>query len=238
MVRRLVPVFLLFMLIRLYGLEPLPQDAAKARLASLEGLLAANRAMVEARWQELKKIDRQITSMWTECASFSDDESSSPKADKFLDYEERLSQYHTRRLGLLQQIHMSYEEEKAIKDQISQLRDSLASREQVLDGRWLLTLMPSEQKGEVFLTQNGTIVEGEYKMDGGQSGNVQGTVIRGHLVLERIDSQYGRMGKFEAQLMKDQNSLKGSWYSYDLASGQPLVGALVLERPPKDAGQQ
>ncbi len=56
-------------------------------------------------------------------------------------------------------------------------------------------------------------------------------------MLERIDAQYGRMGKFEAQLMKDQNSLKGSWYSYDLASGQPLVGALVMERPAREATQ-
>jgi hypothetical protein len=238
MVRRLFSVVFILFFVNTLGLEPLPQEAAKARLASLEGLLAANKSLVDARWQELKRIDRQISILWAECAGFSDEESSSAKADKTLDSEERLSQLHTRRLGLIQQIHMSYEEERAIREQIGQLRDSLAGREQVLDGRWIMILMPSEQRGEVYLTQNGTIVEGEYKMDGGQNGNVQGTFIRGHLVLERIDSQYGRMGKFEAQLMKEQNSLKGSWYSYDLASGQPLVGALVLERPQKEPGQQ
>lgn len=237
MVKKLFSAFFLLLFVKVLALEPLPQEAAKARLAALEGLLAANKSLVEARWQELKRIDRQILALWGESAEFADDESSAAKSEKMLESEERLSQLHTRRLGLLQQIHMAYEEEKAIREQTVQLRDSLANREQVLDGRWLLTLMPSEQRGEVFLTQNGTIVEGEYKLEGGQNGNVQGTFIRGHLMLERIDSQYGRMGKFEAQMMKDQNSLKGSWYSYDLASGQPLVGAMVLERPAKDTVQ-
>ena len=237
MVKKLLPILFLLLFVKSAAVEPLPQEAAKARLASLEGLLAANRSLVEARWQELKRIDKLILSLWSESAEVADDESSPAKSEKMLESEERLSQLHMRRLGLLQQIHMSYEEEKAISEQIAVLRESLANREQVLDGRWFITLMPSEQKGEVVLTQNGTIVEGEYRLDGGQSGNVQGTFIRGHLMLERIDSQYGRMGKFEAQLMKDQNSLKGSWYSYDLASGQPLVGALVMERPARDATQ-
>lgn len=237
MARRLLSVLLLLFFINTAAVEPLPQEAAKARLASLEGLLAANKSMVEARWQELKRVDKQILALWNESSDVADDESSPAKSEKLLESEERLSQLHTRRLGLLQQIHMSYEEEKAISEQISQLRESLSNREQVLDGRWSITLMPSEQRGEVFLTQNGTIVEGEYKLDGGQSGNVQGTFIKGHLMLERIDSQYGRMGKFEAQLMKDQNSLKGSWYSYDLASGQPLIGALVMERPARETVQ-
>lgn len=234
MAKRLFSVVLFFLVLRVLGVEPLPQEAAKARLAALEGLLAANKALVEARWQELKRIDRQISLYWTESLNASEDESSPAKADKMLDNEERLSQLHARRIDLLQQIHMSYEESKAIREQISMLRDSLSEKEQILDGRWLVTLMPSEQHGELFLTQNGTIIEGEYKFEGGQNGNVQGTFIRGHLVLERIDAEYGRMGKFEAQLMKDQNSLKGSWYSYDLASGQPLVGAMVLERPSKE----
>ncbi|HNQ79461.1 MAG TPA: hypothetical protein PK747_11305 [Acidobacteriota bacterium] len=237
MVKKLFPAILMLLCLKAAALDPLPQEAARARLASLEGLLAANRSLVEARWQELKRIDKLILSLWSESSEFADDESSAYKSEKMLESEERLSQLHMRRLSILQQIHMSYEEEKAISEQITVLRESLANREQVLDGRWFVTLMPSEQKGEIILTQNGTIVEGEYRLDGGQSGNVQGTFVRGHLVLERIDAQYGRMGKFEAQLMKDQNSLKGSWYSYDLASGQPLVGALVMERPAREATQ-
>ncbi len=237
MVKKLFPAILMLLCLKAAALDPLPQEAARARLASLEGLLAANRSLVEARWQELKRIDKLILSLWSESSEFADDESSAYKSEKMLESEERLSQLHMRRLSILQQIHMSYEEEKAISEQITVLRESLANREQVLDGRWFVTLMPSEQKGEIILTQNGTIVEGEYRLDGGQSGNVQGTLVRGHLVLERIDAQYGRMGKFEAQLMKDQNSLKGSWYSYDLASGQPLVGALVMERPAREATQ-
>jgi len=237
MVRRTLTVFLFFVLLRTFALEPLTQEAARSRLAALEGLLAAKSALTDSKWQELKKIDKSISARWQEAVDAEDDEASGAKAEKVLDMEERLSQLHARRLNLAQQINTAYEEEKALRDQISQLKEMLALKDQVLDGKWLITLMPAEQKGELYLTQNGTLIDGEYKLDGGQTGNVQGIFIKGHLVLERIDSQYGRMGKLEAQLMKDQNSLKGTWYAYDIASGQPLTGALVIERPPKETPQ-
>lgn len=217
-----------FFLLRAAG--PLTQEVARAKLASLEGLLSANKAVIGARWQELKRIDRLISVLWQESSDLNDEPPSPAKAQKVLDLEEKLSQLHSKRLSLLNQIHIAYEEQNAIKEQIDEIQRFSASKEQVLDGKWLVTLMPSEQKGEIFLTQNGTLVDGEYKFDNGQTGNVQGVFVKGHLVLERIDSQHGRMGKFEGQLMKDQRYIKGSWYSYDIQSGEPLTGALVMEK--------
>lgn len=219
------------------ALEPLTQEAARSKLAALEGLLSANKGVIESRWQELKRLDRLISVLWQESLELNEESSSDLKADKVLDIEEKLSQLHSRRLSLINQIRISYEEQKAIKEQIEDVRSLVSSKEQVLDGKWIILMMPSEQKGELYLTQNGTLVEGEYKFDNGQTGNVQGVFVKGHLVLERIDSQYGRMGKFEAQLMKDQNSLKGTWYSYDIQSGEPLTGALVISRPIKEEQQ-
>ena len=86
--------------------------------------------------------------------------------------------------------------------------------------------------GDLFLDQKGTLVSGEYRFENGQNGNVQGTLVNGQLVLERIDAQYGRIGRLEAALSKDQNSLKGTWYSYEVSSGQPLMGAVAIDRVP------
>ncbi|MCX7830222.1 MAG: hypothetical protein N2445_04075 [Acidobacteria bacterium] len=235
--RRMMPLLLFVLSLLTNALEPLTQEAARARLASLEGLLSANKAVIDARWQELKRLDRLISVLWQESSDLSEESSSDLKAEKVLDLEEKLSQLHSRRLSLLNQIHIAYEEQKAIKDQIDELKNAVSSKEQILDGKWMVVMMPSEQRGELYLAQNGTLVSGEYKFENGQNGNVQGVFVKGHLVLERIDSQYGRMGKFEAQLMKDQNSLKGTWYSYDIQSGEPLTGALVISRPPKEEAQ-
>lgn len=235
--RRMMPFLLVCFSLLVNAIEPLTQEAARAKIASLEGLLSANKAIIESRWQELKRLDRLITILWQECTDLNEENPSATKAEKVLDLEEKLSQLHSRRLSIINQIHISYEEQKAIKDQIAEVKNLVSLKEQVLDGKWTIMLMPSEQKGELFLTQNGTLVTGEYKFENGQNGNVQGVFVRGHLVLERIDSQYGRMGKFEAQLMKDQNSLKGSWYSYDIQSGEPLTGALVIEKQYKESVQ-
>lgn len=237
MMRRMLLFFLICFSFMAGAIEPLTQEAARARLASLEGLLAANKAVIEARWQELKRLDRLITVYWQENSDLNEENPSDTKAEKILDLEEKLSQLHSRRLSLINQIHIAYEEQKAIKEQIEEIKNIVSSKEQVLDGRWTILLMPSEQRGELVLTQNGTLVDGEYKFENGQTGNVQGVFVKGHLVLERIDSQYGRMGKFEAQLMKDQNSLKGTWYSYDIQSGEPLTGALVIEKQQKESPQ-
>lgn len=235
--RRMLSFLFILLSFSMNAIEPITQEAARAKLASLEGLLAANKAVIESRWQELKRLDRLISVLWQECIDLDDENSSDIKAEKILDLEEKLSQLHSRRLSLINQIHISYEEQKAIKDQIDEVRNLVSLKEQILDGKWIILLMPSEQKGELYLTQNGTLVDGEYKLDNGQTGNVQGVFVKGHLVLERIDSQYGRMGKFEAQLMKDQVSLKGTWYSYDIQSGEPLTGSLVMSRPPKEETQ-
>lgn len=227
-------LILIFCLMGLSSMESLPQDALKERLNALEGQLLVIEKVVNARWRELKKIDKLIEGLWQEYLDLNDEPPSKMKCDKILDIEEKLSQLHQRRLRLIELINQSYEEIEALQDSIGEIKKSLSERESVLDGRWRITLMPQELKGELYLTQNGTIVEGEYKFEGGSSGNVQGIFIKGHLVLERIDADYGRIGKFEAQMMKDGNSLKGSWYSYDIQSGEPLTGALVMDRIKKE----
>lgn len=229
---RRILFILLFLFIALTILceEPVTQESAKAKLNSLEGLLKAKESVNKARWEELKKIDKVISYLWEENQSMSEEPPSEVKNEKLLDLEEKLNQLHQRRLFLLEQIRINYEEQIALKGQIKSLKEYLISREQVLDGKWNITFMPSGLKGDVYLSQNGTIVEGEYLLENGQKGNLQGVFIRGHLVLERIDSEYGKMGKWEAQISKDYNSFKGTWYSYDIQSGEPLTGALVLER--------
>jgi len=97
-------------------------------------------------------------------------------------------------------------------------------------------MLPSGVTGEAFLNQEGTLVTGEYHLSNGQRGSLKGTFIKRILVLERIDSQYGKMGRFEGTLMKGDQSVHGSWYSYNFASGKPITGPFKLVRGSVEAG--
>jgi len=136
-------------------------------------------------------------------------------------------------MGVLRELTAAYNELAAAQEMLVDSKAQMKKRQQVLDGHWLLTMMPSGLRGDLYLDQVGTLVSGEYRLENGQTGNVQGTLVSGQLVLERIDAQYGRIGRFEAALSKDQNALRGTWYSYEVTSGKPLVGALAVDRAPE-----
>jgi hypothetical protein len=136
----------------------------------------------------------------------------------------------TQRYNLLQSLNELYSEVGLLESEIKKVREELQETQQVLDGHWSLTLMPSGAQGDIYLSQNGTLVTGDYRLDSGQTGSLQGTFVNGSVVLERIDARYGKMGRYEGALTKDRQSIKGTWYSYDFASGQPLTGAFSLER--------
>jgi hypothetical protein len=88
-----------------------------------------------------------------------------------------------------------------------------------LSGRWDLTLMPGEQEGTCTLTQSGTLVSGTYRLSGGFDGSFQGTLIQRKVYLVRIDSRLGRSMELEGFLSSDGKMIRGTWESYELASG-------------------
>lgn len=214
------------------------RESMRMRLVSLETLLGAKKSLIQAKWTALALLDAQARSAVAQDEAITGDpeQRNSRKVEDFLKWATRRQTLESDRYQLLKTLQDLYQEADAIQGEIQKLRSDLQGAQQVLEGHWVLTVMPAGAKGDVYLTQNGTLVTGDYAMDNNQAGSLQGTFVNGVLVLEKIDTKYGKNGRFEGGLSKDRQSVKGSWFSYDFASGQPLTGAFSLDRVQEESG--
>ena len=112
--------------------------------------------------------------------------------------------------------------------------DALEGREResggLLEGRWEVVLLPLAQRGTFDLRQTGTLVSGTYRLDGGFSGSVQGTLVNRKVFLVRIDSKLGRSMEFEGFLSGDGLTIRGTWLDYELAAGDGSAGQWSASR--------
>ena len=209
-------------------------DSQRSKIASIEAQISAKKAVIRQTWREVGRLDHLIAQAIPPVPESppSSEESATgeERAEALLDQSFQRESLESQRRQALQGLLSAYREVGYLEEEIRTARAQLG-RKPLLEGDWTLALLPNGARGQVSLTQNGTLVEGVYVMESGLSGNLQGTYINGQLTLERIDSKYGKMGRLEGQLMKDGSHIQGSWYSYDLQSGNPLTGAFTLERP-------
>lgn len=212
------------------------REARRLKLVALETLLQEKRSAIEQGWTRLSEVESLLQEAAAEDAKVlgSGDSRSPEQAGILLKGAERRRGLEEERLTLLRRLSDLYAEAAALRREADKVRTELQGDLQILDGRWILSLLPSGVKGEVSLVQNGTLVTGDYHLDNGQTGSLQGTFVNNILVLERIDARFGRMGRLEGTLSRDRLSVKGSWYSYDIASGQPVTGAFSLDRPAEE----
>ncbi len=211
------------------------RDYQRIRLVSLETLLATKQDALKDKWEKLARLDARIKdSISADDDVIGESVTRTPdQARELLANADVRKEMEEERARLVRSINDLYAEAKALKDEVSKVRAAMQETQQVLDGHWSITLMPAGTKGDVYLSQNGTLVTGDYKLANGQAGSLQGTFVNNVLVIERIDQRYGKMGRFEGSLSKGGQSIKGSWYSYDFASGQPLTGPFSLDRAPE-----
>lgn len=209
-----------------------PGEMQRARTAALESLIAAKQAAILAAWKDLAAVETQMGALRTEAAP-PGEERGAEDAREMLIAAERRQLLEEKRVRLLRDLNQAYRELSAAQGLLADSKAKMRRTQQVLDGHWVITAMPMGLHGDLFLEQKGTLLSGEYRLENGQNGNVQGTFVNGQMILERIDSQYGRIGRYEAVLSRDQNTLRGTWYSYDVSSGQPLTGALAVDRAPE-----
>jgi len=104
-----------------------------------------------------------------------------------------------------------------IEEQIALLATRSAEVTGALTGAWDVVLLPSDQRGAFHLRQNGTLVSGTYRLGGGWTGSLQGTLIERKVYLVRIDSKLGRSMELEGVLSSDGDQIRGSWLNYELA---------------------
>jgi hypothetical protein len=131
---------------------------------------------------------------------------------------------------LREQIRDKHEQMAILMQQIETLRASLPTQRESVTGIWDITLLPGGEKGVFALFQSGTVVSGQYVLDGPFRGSLDGTLIDRRLLLQRIDDRLGRSMDLTAFLSPDGQSLRGTWENYDLANGQTRTGSWAARR--------
>jgi hypothetical protein len=99
-----------------------------------------------------------------------------------------------------------------------------------LSGTWDLVLLPLDQKGSCVLEQSGAVVSGTYRLQGGYSGSLQGTLVNRKVYLVRIDTQLGKIMELEGFASADGRTLSGTWLNYELAGAAGSTGHWTATR--------
>ncbi|HYV17819.1 MAG TPA: hypothetical protein VFC25_02175 [Verrucomicrobiae bacterium] len=124
----------------------------------------------------------------------------------------------------------SQERIELLQDKTGKLRRTLPSDNETLTGTWDVTYLPTNDKGTFTLRQSGTILGGEYSLDGGWRGSLQGTFVNGKILLHRIDSKLGHSQDLEGAIAPDGKTLRGRWQNFILSGGQATSGDWVAQK--------
>jgi hypothetical protein len=117
-----------------------------------------------------------------------------------------------------------------LEKKIASLRETLPKARETLSGTWQVTYLPGMTKGLFMLRQSGTIVQGQYQLDGGWKGSLQGTFVDGKIYLQRIDSKLGRSSELQGVLLLDGKQIRGTWQNYNLTDGGASAGSWTATR--------
>jgi hypothetical protein len=211
-------------------------ETNRVRQTTLDTLLSARRAVLKAKTATLAQLDGQVREAMTATSQVVPDaDGAQPeRLGEMLKRTVRLQNLLAQRVLLLQSMEEAASEIAALQSELDRVKSSLDRNRQVMEGHWSITLMPSGTRGDFYVSQNGTILTGDYRLENGQSGSLQGLFVKEQIVLERIDATFGKMGRLEGAVSKDRLAVKGTWYSYDLSSGQPVTGPFTMDKVQED----
>ncbi len=117
-----------------------------------------------------------------------------------------------------------------LQDRISRLRKTLPSDTEALTGTWDITFTPSGDQGVFMLRQSGTLLAGEYSLEGGWKGSLQGTIVDGKVHLSRIDAKLGRSSDLQGSVAPDGRTIRGTWQNFILSGGEAVTGSWVARK--------
>ena len=191
-----------------YNEQARAREEARARLARLyddldamvQGRTDADQVLMQTREEDIMKVEQSVEALTQETRRI--------RAD--------IQDAHTR-IDLL-------------GERIGRLRKTLPSDTESLTGNWDVSYLPSGDKGVFSLRQSGTLLIGEYTLEGGWKGSLQGTFVDGKVLLHRIDSKLGRSSDLEGTLAPDGRTIRGTWQNFILSGGQPTSGQWVARK--------
>jgi hypothetical protein len=91
-------------------------------------------------------------------------------------------------------------------------------------GVWRIEARPIDLYGIFDLRAEDPVITGTYRLSNGNQGSVRGTLVGDRLELEMLDSRRGAVATVKGQFHADKAEIRGTWFAYDLSSGQPSSG--------------
>ncbi len=217
-----------------------PASVSRLQIANLEAQVATKEKLVEQSWAELRRLNGVLIEKGLAVLevpqAIPEELAAMEKVDSLMGQSFELETLGRQRMEVLRNLRSLYTEIRFLRREARRYREEWRESSQ-LEGWWTLILMPEDLRGEVYFIQDGTTITGEYSLVSGLKGNFQGSLINGQLLVERIDSLYGKMGRLEGELNSSGRRIQGTWYSYDVMSGKPLVGPFVMVREVEDLEQ-
>ena len=126
--------------------------------------------------------------------------------------------------ALIESIIKSARRVDLLHEQLAELGGKEDPEVGALSGSWEVVFLPLEHRGTFNLRQSGALVSGTYRLDGGWSGSLQGTLVNRKVYLVRIDSKLGKSMELEGVLSSDGEKIRGTWLNYELAGGDGSNG--------------
>ena len=198
-------------------------DAARAELSRERRLLAADTARLADVTRRLESALNDLAAA-TRAAAEAATRADSP--DESIRREDAIATAEQEVRSLLDRRRLLAERVVDRRRRIALLdADAQARRgNELLTGRWNVVLEPGEQRGVFRLTLQGTIVSGEYTLEGGSTGSFRGTLVNDRLRLERVDSTAGFDAIFYGRLSPDGRDIAGTWEKTTFGTGEAGSG--------------
>jgi len=223
--------------------KDISQEGAEAAVEALTASLEVERDLLKTQLERYKKLaaDRDTASKRLQDLLSDYDalvQSAEPVAPEQVSAKEKeIAEAERQRAAALDRaqevrgwIQQSQERIAGFERKVASLRGVLPKPRETLTGSWTITYLPGGSKGVFVLRQAGTIVQGQYQLEGGWKGSLQGTFIDGKLYVQRIDSKLGRSSELQGYLSSDGRSIKGTWQNYNLTDGAASSGSWTATR--------
>ena len=199
-------------------------DAARAELSRERRRLAADTIRLS---ETSRRLEVALSTLASASRAFAE---GAARADSGVD---ELSRREEAVAAAEQDVRSLLEKRRLLADRlldrrrlIGMLEAELAARKpaDTISGRWAVMVEPGEQRGVFRMTLDGTLISGEYTLEGGYSGSLRGTMINDRLRIERVDSKLGFTAVDLGRLARDGATIGGTWESTTFGTGGPGSG--------------
>ena len=122
-----------------------------------------------------------------------------------------------------------------LQEEIGERRSAARRPADPVTGRWQSFIDPGGRKGVFRLVLDGTLVSGDYTLDGGFRGSLRGTYVGEKLSIQRIDAERGFDATFYGRLQPELRRITGTWEATAIAPATgPVAGTWSATRLPDD----